>query len=214
MSNQRGLSLIELMVAILISTLLILGVLELFINTSASDRANTALARVQESGRVAIEIIGGDARRAGFQGCISSATETAIGSGLTLPDDAVTTTSGSITFRYAVTADMPGANLNTQLPIENRACGTLQRLYVKTSTYANCTNGVNLCLNGQSILNNAQITNIWFAIPIGNNTTWKLNPSNAELAIARAVRIALIIADPSQNISRSFTGTYELRNRL
>ncbi|NMY53098.1 hypothetical protein [Pseudomonas sp. WS 5011] len=159
---------------------------------------------------MAIEIIGGDARRAGFQGCLASATETAIGSGLDLPDAAVATTSGGIIFRYAVTDSTAG----TQLPEENRTCGSLQRLYLKTSTYANCSNGENLCLNGQSILNNAQITNIWFAIPNGNNTTWTLNPSNAELAAARAVRIALTIADPSQNISRSFTGTYELRNRL
>lgn len=209
MNNQRGLSLVELMVAVLISSLLILGVLELFSNTSASDRSNTALARVQESGRVAIEIIGAEARRAGFQGCISSATETEIGS-ITLPDGAVATANGSITFRYAVTDTTAG----TQLPIENRTCGSLQRLYLKTSTYSNCSNGENLCLNGQSILNNAQITNIWFAIPSGNNTNWTLSPSNAELTAARAVRIALTIADPSQNISRSFTGTYELRNRL
>ncbi len=43
MKYQRGLSLIELMIAILISSLLLLGVLELFINTNSADRSSTAI---------------------------------------------------------------------------------------------------------------------------------------------------------------------------
>lgn len=68
-SKQLGLSLIELMVAILLSSLLLLGVIQMFSNTSASDKANTALARLQESGRVALEIIKQDLRRTGYLGC-------------------------------------------------------------------------------------------------------------------------------------------------
>jgi type IV pilus assembly protein PilW len=68
-SQQLGLSLIELMIVILLGTLLLLGVLQMFNNTSSSDRANTALARLQESGRVALEIIKQDLRRTGYIGC-------------------------------------------------------------------------------------------------------------------------------------------------
>jgi type IV pilus assembly protein PilW len=68
-SQQQGLSLIELMIAILLGMLLLLGVLQMFNSTSSSDRANTALARVQESGRVALEIIKQDLRRTGYIGC-------------------------------------------------------------------------------------------------------------------------------------------------
>lgn len=68
-SRQLGLSLIELMISILLGTLLLLGVLQMFTNTSSSDRANTALARLQESGRVALEIIKQDLRRTGYIGC-------------------------------------------------------------------------------------------------------------------------------------------------
>lgn len=66
---QQGLSLIELMVALLLSTLLLLGVLQMFSNTSDGDKANTALARLQESGRVALEILKQDLRRTGYIGC-------------------------------------------------------------------------------------------------------------------------------------------------
>lgn len=70
-TRQQGLSLIELMITILLSSLLLLGVLQMFSNTSASDKANTALARLQESGRVALEIIKQDLRRTGYIGCAS-----------------------------------------------------------------------------------------------------------------------------------------------
>ncbi|NQD91986.1 pilus assembly protein PilW [Pseudomonas sp. CrR25] len=70
-SQQLGLSLIELMIAILLSSLLLLGVLQMFSDTSSSDRANTALARLQESGRVALEILKQDLRRTGYIGCAS-----------------------------------------------------------------------------------------------------------------------------------------------
>ncbi|GLZ84050.1 hypothetical protein Pres01_01010 [Metapseudomonas resinovorans] len=57
------------MVAILLSSLLLLGILQMFSNTSASDKANTALARLQESGRVALEILKEDLRSTGYIGC-------------------------------------------------------------------------------------------------------------------------------------------------
>lgn len=206
MKRQTGLSLVELMIAILISTLLLLGVLQLFSNSSDADRSNTALARIQESGRVALELIGADARRVGFQGCVSPKTSTTIGN-LVLPDDAVATGTGSITFRYAVT----DATAGSQLP-GARACpdGT-QDFYLRTATYSNC-NG-SLCLNNGPILNGAQLTAISFAIPSGANVTWKTAPTAAELLAAQAVRITLQVSDARQNISRDFIGTYQFRNR-
>ncbi len=67
--RQRGLSLIELMVAILLSSLLLLGVLELYSNTSRADRSGSALADLQDDARVAMEFIKRDIRRAGYLGC-------------------------------------------------------------------------------------------------------------------------------------------------
>lgn len=69
---QTGLSLIELMIALLISTILLLGVLTLFSNTTAQDRTNSAIARVQESARIGLEFIQRDLRRTSYLGCISS----------------------------------------------------------------------------------------------------------------------------------------------
>ncbi|MBO3276760.1 PilW family protein [Pseudomonas schmalbachii] len=215
MKRQLGLSLIELMIAILISSLLLLGVLQLFSNTSASDRTNTALARVQESGRIALEIIGTDARRAGYQGCGSAAETTTVGS-LTFPEAAIATATSSITFRYAT-----GVDTGTAFAFKTACSGGA--LYLNTITYNSCpNNGVaRLCktVNGATatpILDNANITAISFGIPSGGTFKWKDNTSitTAELAEAHAVRVTLTVSDARNEISRSFTGTYELRNRL
>ena len=68
--KQAGLSLIELMVAILISSLLLLGVLELYLNSSRADRTSNQLARIQENGRLVMELISREASC--FQGGVGS----------------------------------------------------------------------------------------------------------------------------------------------
>ena len=65
---QRGLSLIELMVAMLLSMLLLLGATQMFITSKQSYSNNTDLARIQENARFAMEFIGYDLRNAGFKG--------------------------------------------------------------------------------------------------------------------------------------------------
>ena len=69
LSAVRGLTLVELMVAMVIGLLLIGGTISLFITTQQTYRTQEALSRVQESGRFAIERIARDAREAGHRGC-------------------------------------------------------------------------------------------------------------------------------------------------
>ncbi|ELS24612.1 MULTISPECIES: PilW family protein [Metapseudomonas] len=115
--HSSGFSLIELMVTILLSSLLLLGVLQLFNDASSSDRANSALSRLQESGRIALDVIKRDIRRTGYQGCASSSIASRTGSSLIFPRDAfgtrnetavnggviegVGTGSDTLTIRYA-----------------------------------------------------------------------------------------------------------------
>ncbi|WP_207063389.1 PilW family protein [Motiliproteus sp. SC1-56] len=68
--RQAGLSLVELMIALVISTFLMLGVFEIFVGSSGTDRMAHAFARVQETGRLAMDILSRDLRMAGYQGCI------------------------------------------------------------------------------------------------------------------------------------------------
>lgn len=68
---QAGLSLIELMVALLLSGLLMLGLIEIFSASRASYQMAQGLARAQESSRFAIDALQRDARMSGHFGCVS-----------------------------------------------------------------------------------------------------------------------------------------------
>ena len=71
---QTGLSLIELMIAMVLGLLLMLGVIQIFLSSKQTYTANSALSRIQESGRFAIDFISYDLRNAGYRGeCLSEA---------------------------------------------------------------------------------------------------------------------------------------------
>lgn len=67
--RQKGLSLVELLVALALSAGLILGVLTVYTNSNQTSRLSESLARIQESGRIATEIMARDLRMVGYQGC-------------------------------------------------------------------------------------------------------------------------------------------------
>lgn len=66
--QQAGLSLIELMVALVLSMLLMLGVTQVFLSSKATYSANQELSEIQESGRFALDILVQDIANTGYQG--------------------------------------------------------------------------------------------------------------------------------------------------
>ena len=68
-ANQRGFSLVELMVAMTLSLLLMAGALSILYSSKTTYNENDRLARLQESGRTVVEMLLRDARPAGFMGC-------------------------------------------------------------------------------------------------------------------------------------------------
>jgi len=73
--KQRGLSLIELMIAVVLGLFITAGMIQLFIHSKQSYRVQENLSRVQENGRFAMEFLARDIRMAGYWGCLGS-TET------------------------------------------------------------------------------------------------------------------------------------------
>jgi type IV pilus assembly protein PilW len=65
----RGFSLLELMVAMGISLMLLMGVVALFVSSRTSYETTQRLSRIQENGRYALDQMVTDLRYAGFQGC-------------------------------------------------------------------------------------------------------------------------------------------------
>lgn len=70
-ARQRGVSLVELMVALAIGLFLVLGLVQIFSATRLAFAANEGLARVQENGRFALSFMRDDLRMAGHMGCLN-----------------------------------------------------------------------------------------------------------------------------------------------
>jgi type IV pilus assembly protein PilW len=67
--KQKGVSLVELMVAITIGLILMAGVLSIFLSSKITYFSNEKMARIQENGRVALNLISHDVRASGYSGC-------------------------------------------------------------------------------------------------------------------------------------------------
>jgi type IV pilus assembly protein PilW len=68
-NQQRGVSLVELMVSITIGLILIAGVMSIFFSSKVTYFTNEKTARLQENGRVALDLVTHDLRSAGYMGC-------------------------------------------------------------------------------------------------------------------------------------------------
>lgn len=69
--HVEGLSLIEILVALAISAILVLGLVEVFAASRTAYQLSSGLARVQENGRFALDFLQRDIRMAGHMGCVN-----------------------------------------------------------------------------------------------------------------------------------------------
>jgi type IV pilus assembly protein PilW len=103
--RQTGLSLIELMVAMLIGLFLILGVTQIFINNQKSYLFQQGQVGNQENGRFAMAVLSQELSKAGYRSHPAKSFPSATGLGCTFPDDtaviAVSNTSLCLRFQAA-----------------------------------------------------------------------------------------------------------------
>jgi type IV pilus assembly protein PilW len=71
---EAGVTLIELMVALLLGLILIGGAIQVFVSNRAAYAFNEGFSRLQENGRFALDTIDYHARLAGYLGCLSGVT--------------------------------------------------------------------------------------------------------------------------------------------
>lgn len=184
--KQSGLSLIEIMVAVVISSILILGVTDLFNSSFMGGRSNSELAQMQESGRLAMEIIGADARLAGLQTCTTeNVPEKPLENAVVLAGSGKT-----LTLRYI--DPRPSECTKPNPPLQ-------------TVTYTFTGTGLTRAESGaaaQPLLDNV-------------DGTFTLLPDSSDPDTANAVRVALNVQSTQAGFSaREFSSTYEFKNRL
>lgn len=72
--GQKGFSLIELMVSLVIGLILVAAITQVFIGSKVTYSMQSALSKVQENGRFAMSFLARDLRQAGYSGCTKNST--------------------------------------------------------------------------------------------------------------------------------------------
>jgi type IV pilus assembly protein PilW len=71
-SRQKGLSLVEVMIAMAIGSVITVGTVQLFVANSETHRLMLGQSRMQESARFSLDFIARSIRQAGYRGCFSN----------------------------------------------------------------------------------------------------------------------------------------------
>lgn len=82
---MRGLSLVELLIAMVMGLTLAAGVIQVYVGNSQTERDQESRARMQENGRFAINFLAHELRMAGYLGCLASIDENSINNTLDSP---------------------------------------------------------------------------------------------------------------------------------
>ena len=69
--TQKGLSLIELMIAVTLSVVIAAAMISLFVNSKENYRVNENMSRLQESARFAVSFLARDIRMADYRSCVT-----------------------------------------------------------------------------------------------------------------------------------------------
>lgn len=109
---QQGLGLVELMIALALLAALMAGVVELFVSNSKNANATSNIARIEETGRIALQLLNSDVRRAGFFAGKMANTAGGISVTGTLGEVCITGDSNCNTTAAAVAALTCSANTN------------------------------------------------------------------------------------------------------
>ncbi len=79
MKHQNGLSLVELMISLTLGIVLMTGVVQMFLTSRVTYNTQQAISRIQESGRIAMDILSADVRMAGYMGCLNGSADINVG---------------------------------------------------------------------------------------------------------------------------------------
>lgn len=113
--NQKGLTLVEIMIAITLSLVLLAGIIQVFLSTRQSYNIQQALSRVQENARLVTDVMLRDITSSGYMGCLG-ASDNVIN---TLADQA-----GDFAFATAIEGVEGGAGNPDSITIRRVSEGT------------------------------------------------------------------------------------------
>lgn len=132
---QKGMTLIEILISLLIGLILMVGVISLMISSKRAYNTQSDLASLQENARFVVDAMGKDARMAGYQGCSGGLPQAVQGlNNQTISGVASDITSDVVSITFADTSrnafaimhcppfDAYGASFGLDLVAYNTAC--------------------------------------------------------------------------------------------
>jgi type IV pilus assembly protein PilW len=180
--RQRGMSLVELMIALALSASLMAGVVGVFVAMFQADRSQEGVSRIQESGRFALNFLSQDLRMAGWLGCSSTIDRDTINNTLDGPPPSFQP-DRAIQGWEADSSD-PGVISNS---VENEAVGN-------TTTSGWSTSGGNV-LDSTRALPGTDILRIWGADPAVETTVIDVLGNGSGTAVNVTFTNAIDIGD-------------------
>lgn len=222
LARQTGLSLVELMVSVAIALVLMVALMQLLLGTIQTNRAMSDVARMQESGRNALELMGHAIRQAGARSDANVPFSGVPIAGI----NGVGTATDSITVQY-----------DAQEGGETDCTGTVfptGAVKPNLMTYAFAVNiAVNppaLTCNGTAMVDNIENLQLTYGLDADKNgviESYVAAPTVVQFGQTAAVRIELTVRGPSANVAASanaasapdnylrqvFNATFAVRNQ-
>ena len=209
---QRGLTLIELMVSVVISFLVLIALLQMLLSSMRADSSSSNVARMQESGRNALDLMGRAVRQAGARGNVDLPFVGVNVNGVAgAPVYGVDNSSTPDTIRLqfeaqagdldcASNAAVTGDIINFSFAVDTTV----------TPPTLTCTDSAG---NSTVVATNIENMQIIYGIDSSKDgiiDSYKSNPTAAEFRQAAAVRVFLVVRGPSVDGTANKTQTYTL----
>lgn len=232
--HTRGFGLIELMVALALGLIVVLGVAQVFISAKNTYLSQNASANMQEDARFVLSKMLQEIRMVGMFGCLGKITDLSTGGAFTVnknrpiswdnskltlittdvregekPTWTVISDCKNITTAYTGTREAPNGQL--AFPIR-RLTYTFRnnQLWMNTGTAADA---------GQVLVNNVSAFDVAFGLASSASdipaSSYSVAPSEVELPRIRSVRLTLTLTDPNNRVrNQTYSVVAALRNRL
>jgi type IV pilus assembly protein PilW len=206
--TQRGMSVIELMIALAMGLFITAGLISLFVNSKQSYRLNENMARLQENARFAVTFIARDVRMTDYRACLTDVPKADALAGVNggeNPDSVSLSWQTNLcgeagvirTIAYTIQAGSDGQNALFRSVDGGAAEELVQGIEDMQILYGQDTDNddtPNFYVDAASITDMAQAMSVKFTLIAGTLET-NLTPSGGR-------------------ITRSFSATVALRNRL
>ncbi|MVV46885.1 prepilin-type N-terminal cleavage/methylation domain-containing protein [Pseudomonas sp. PB120] len=232
---SRGFGLIEMLIALALSLIVVLGVAQIFIAAKNTYVSQNASAGMQEDARFALSKLIQEIRMVGMFGCLGTITDASAGASFSASQIAPITWDNANLKLTLVTADVGGsggtptwtvvsdcrntaaAYSNQQTPATGQLAFPIRRLIYSLKN-GQLTMGSGVGTPAQAVLvDNVSAFNVSFGLAASATDTaassYSTNPSDP--ARIRSVRLTLTLTDPNKRVrDQTFNVVAALRNRL